>query len=245
VAVDIRRGRHREPARRQEELGTTRQVLVTGCGRSGTKYAAFVLRRLGLDVPHERLGRDGTASWPMAVHARVRPWGPGGAPPFHEVFHQVRHPLPTIASACTFKPESWRFVAEHVPCPLDAPPLLRAARYWHWWNRRAEEVATWRYRVEALPDVFDEFCARLGVAPDRGALEAVCTNVNTRALSWPHHVAEEALERLRLPYPSALRSLVQRPTPLPEVTWEDLDELDRDLCERIREQADRYGYRPG
>ena len=32
-------------------------LIVTGCGRTGTKYTAFALRRMGLDVRHERLGR--------------------------------------------------------------------------------------------------------------------------------------------------------------------------------------------
>ena len=32
-------------------------ILVTGTGRSGTHYTAVVMQKLGLDIPHEAVGR--------------------------------------------------------------------------------------------------------------------------------------------------------------------------------------------
>jgi hypothetical protein len=35
-------------------------LLITGCGRSGTHYSSALFKHLGLDLPHESVGRDGT-----------------------------------------------------------------------------------------------------------------------------------------------------------------------------------------
>jgi hypothetical protein len=132
----------------------SRLLLVTGCGRSGTKYTSFVLRRLSLDVPHERLGRDGVSAWTLGGPPVGRPYGPSGVLRFEHVFHQVRHPLHTIASATSFGAESWGYICAYTSCAPDEPVLVRAARYWLDWNERVERIASWRYRIEALPEIF-------------------------------------------------------------------------------------------
>lgn len=143
-------------------MRTRKRLLITGCGRSGTKYVTHLLRRLGLDVPHERMGADGIASWAMAVDADAVVWGVSPRDyDFEHVFHQVRDPREVIASATTFKPRSWDFICAHTPVPADDPVVLRAAKYWYYWNLEAEKIAGWRYRIDALADVFEEFCARL------------------------------------------------------------------------------------
>ena len=42
-------------------------ILVTGTGRSGTHYTAVVMQKLGLDIPHEAVGKDGASSWKHIV----------------------------------------------------------------------------------------------------------------------------------------------------------------------------------
>jgi hypothetical protein len=222
-------------------------LLVTGSGRSGTKYVCFVLRRLGLDVRHERMGRDGIASWSMAVDAERPPWGvPRSAYDFANVFHQVRHPLAAIASCTTFKDESWRFIREHVGC-TDECLLLRAAKYWLLWNERAEAGATWRYRIEDLPLVFPEFCERLGVEVDRSVLERVPTDVNTRLFGRAFHLYEHLWEGLGLdPSESgrrwtAVRGQSAGRAPL---SWDALEAVSSTWAERVRRKAIEYGYTP-
>ena len=39
------------------------RLLVTGSERSGTHYMWAMLQRLGLDVHHEGVGKDGAVSW--------------------------------------------------------------------------------------------------------------------------------------------------------------------------------------
>ena len=41
--------------------------LLTGCGRSGTRYIALLANELGRRIGHEQPGKDGIASWVMAV----------------------------------------------------------------------------------------------------------------------------------------------------------------------------------
>lgn len=84
-----------------------RRFIVTGCGRSGTKWAAQALTAAGLPCGHE-----------IVFHPRVRRpmwsrWVPGEASwlavPYLgrlggvTVVHQVRHPLDVIRSLCDIK----------------------------------------------------------------------------------------------------------------------------------------------
>jgi hypothetical protein len=222
----------------------TLRVLVTGCGRSGTRYTTFVLRRLGLDVPHERLGRDGIASWTMAVDARERPYGPPSSlVRFQQVFHQVRHPLAVIRSVETFGPDSWSFVYAHTPCRPEDPIEVRGAKYWLHWTAHADRAATWTYRVEALRDVMPELCSRLGVPYRPSVLARVPADVNTRRRGRPLHLADELAERFRLDLPAWLRDALARPTAVaPSLTWDELEAADAELAGRIRERAIGYGY---
>lgn len=79
-----------------------RKFVVTGCGRSGTAFAAQLLAGAGARVGHEKLfhpatsapsleGVDGDVSW-YAV-----PWL-GELPDEVVILHLVRHPEPTIGS---------------------------------------------------------------------------------------------------------------------------------------------------
>ena len=71
-----------------------RRFLVTGSGRSGTRYTASLLGALGLDLRHESLGSEGIVSWYVAAGADEVPYGPPSSRlVFGHVFHQVRHPL--------------------------------------------------------------------------------------------------------------------------------------------------------
>lgn len=223
-----------------------KRLLITGCGRSGTKYITHLLRRLGLDVGHERMGEDGIASWTMAVNAEVVAWGvPVRHYDFDQVFHQVRDPRQVIASAMTFKPASWSFICAHTPISPEDPILLRAAKYWYYWNLEAEKSAGWRYRIDTFRDVFEEFCERLHLSPDRRVLAQVDPDVNTRRRGRAFHLYEELCERLRCDVSPAIKRRLSGSSgaagqELP--SWEALRALDPVLTDRIRSKALEYGY---
>ena len=62
-------------------LGTMnkdKDLLIIGCGRSGTKYIASLLREMGVDIKHETPGRHGSSNWYFTPLDKMRP-GPYGA----------------------------------------------------------------------------------------------------------------------------------------------------------------------
>lgn len=182
----------------------------------------------------------------MAVDADRRPYGPPSSLcTFDQIFHQVREPMATIASATSFERESWEFICAFTPCTLDDPPLLRAAKYWLTWNEHAEQVATWRYRVEDIPSVFHEFCRRLEKPYAPLILERVSTDVNTRRHGKGLHIVEEMFERVRLDMPTTVRRslrAVPGTTRTARTSYRDLAALDAGLSARIRAKASEYGY---
>lgn len=220
------------------------RLLITGCGRSGTKYASFALQRLGLEVPHERLGRDGISSWTMAVAAESRPYGPPSSEvSFQHIFHQVREPLATITSCMTFNNESWDFICRHIECRPVAPVLIKAATYWLLWNKKAEEIATWRYRIEDFHDgVAHEICRRMGVSSNVDTIISIPRNFNTRREGRTVHFFEELFRRAGLNVPATLRATVAKPAAPECVSWGALEKADPVLCARIRAKATEYGY---
>jgi hypothetical protein len=195
---------------------TEKRILVTGCSRSGTTFMSLALSASGLDVRHENIGRDGCVSWTMAVNDTVSPWGP----PFQEgiykhIFHQVRDPLKTIASVmATELPRSWEFIQKHIPQINNYDSLLvKAVKYWIYWNRFAEAKSEMTYRIEDIAEVYGEIGNRIGYRLDPRILSRVSTTTNHRA-DYQH---------------------------VP--TWEELEAvLPTDLFIELRDQAIRYGY---
>jgi len=225
-----------------------KKVLITGCGRSGTKYITFILRRLGLDVMHEKVGRDGTASWLMAVDSTSTPWGPGRSNfEFQAILHQVRNPLAVIPSLVTFKPSSWNYIHKYIPHSEDDSVLVQAAKYWYYWNQEVEKVAHWRYRIEDFQTVFFEFCNKLDVSEDRRILSDVALDVNTRNRGILFHWYEELCERLRVrPISKVSKYLTsnieKEPNSSEILIWKQLNELDPYLATKVKHKAESYGY---
>ena len=140
-------------------------ILITGHQRSGTGYMAALCQAMGLDVGHERPGKDGISSFQYAVETdRV---------PFHSVddnkgrnhyrfdriIHVVRHPLHVIAStAFTDMNGAIEWQAKFVP--VTAPEqhgIRRAVQTYLGWNELIEEQTAELVRVEdaekAMPKI--------------------------------------------------------------------------------------------
>jgi len=188
-------------------------LLITGCGRSGTKYISMVLRRAGLDVGHEtRLGEDGIVSSFWTVDADRYPGRhvQGPQPKFDVILHQVRNPLRTISSLTTGSQKSWKWNARYIPIAEDAPALRKAADYWYYWNLLADARSDWTYNIELLEEEWEEFSRMTGITCTYGeATDGLSKNTNTR----PHI----------------------------EYTWTDIKHI-TPLYEEIRILAMSYGY---
>lgn len=192
------------------------EFLITGCARSGTHYIAKVFRLHGLEVSHEGDARYGIVSWTMAVDSDHSPWGPAANNYyFKHIFHQVRHPLKTIASVMTTEPKrSWHFICKEVPdIKLKDPLIVRAAKYWYYWNLKAESKAEMTYRLEDASSALPEMSRILGYTFDTAFLNQVPSDAGARKRK-PRHL-----------------------------TWLDLRKaLNDSLYDKIICLAERYGY---
>ncbi len=191
-------------------------LLVTGCARSGTRYTALLFSECGLDIQHEKMGRDGISCWTMAVKYQRSPWGPPvNCYKFKHIFHQVRDPLLTIASVYVCETNSWNFICQHIP-EIDRKDslLVKSAKYWYYWNLKTEEIAEITYRVEDIDQVLPELGMLLDFSFDSSFLQEIPKNINHRN--------------------GALH-----------LTWDDLKhELPSDLYEKIISLSKHYGYIP-
>jgi len=171
-------------------------IGIAACSRSATMYMVHLLWKLGLNVAHEQQGADGSVGYHLAV---IKP---------DNCLHQVRHPLKQISSNVAHR--SWGF-ADQV---MDLPDfgLLSCMRYWLTWNEMCEEFCVWRYQIENLPNIWDEFLERIGKTPC--PLPDVPINTNT----------QDKYGKFK------------------QYTWADLFNEDRQLAEAIQDKAVQYGY---
>lgn len=95
----------------KKQKGTEeKEILIVGTGRCGTHYLSRLLKDNGLDVPHERVGREGTASHWFVCDSEwypILPFTPGFKAHvgqrksdycFKNTVHLVREPCKTIQS---------------------------------------------------------------------------------------------------------------------------------------------------
>lgn len=160
--------------------------LITGSGRSGSKYISTALRQCGLDVGHERLGHDGIVSSYYCFDASSYPGHhPVPRPHFDLILHQVRHPLRSIASITTG--HSWRWTCQFLPVTPSAPLLRRACHNWLVFNEHAERQAVLTYRIESLAEAWPDLQRLLDIEADYSVIADLPTNINTRRhrqVSW-------------------------------------------------------------
>lgn len=167
---------------------TVPRFAIVGTGRSGSGFISSALRAAGVDCGHEewwgpgptpgRAGLDGDSSW-LAV-------------PFLEAFdgpvlHQVRDPLAVVRSLVGIRMFSdavhgafrW-FMFAHLP-GLTGDDVTDAMRWYVEWNRRCEESATMRYRVEDVDAaLLVDIAGRAGFNVSREEAEAALEDVGNR-----------------------------------------------------------------
>ncbi len=200
-----------------------RLLLVVSCGGGGTHYTARCLQNMGIHVGHEHVESHGYVGWPFAVgpydsHGRIV-----YKPPFHHTFHQVRDPLKVISTwinsgwASEIDHHAYIFIRGAIPeIKREDPTCVQCAKYWYYWNLRAEEISEWTYKVEDLANVINEFEERLNVNLDK----EVMLEVPKTTGRW----AEAGVGTVK-------------------VTWEYLKgNLPKDLYTNIQNMAKRYGY---
>jgi hypothetical protein len=144
------------------------RVVVLGHPRSGTGYTAHCFRQSGLAVGHEKLGRDGIASWMWAVPADPVPWGcPRGAIPLPEtVLHVLREPAACVSSVAhtEYRSEEWR--RRWIKIPEGCEHVERAVWSLFGWARLIEQShPTHTAQLENIERVVKEITGRAPAAP--------------------------------------------------------------------------------
>jgi hypothetical protein len=223
-----------------------KRVLITGCGRSGTKYISILLGRCGLEVVHERrMGKDGISSWLFGTEASTAPWGPSPADySFEHTFHLVRNPLSAIPSITTFSPAAWEYIAGHIAVEASDSPMLRSAKYWLHWNEVVEKKTEIRLKIENMPRAIAILCDRVGAPFDLSSLKEVPNDLNTRRYGSLFNIFESTCLDIGLVRNNTfLKKLLSKLRPMHDnLTWKDLRRLDLSLAERIYSKALEYGY---
>lgn len=213
--------------------------LITGCGRSGTRFIAELLRSFGCDFRHERTGGDGSACWyccllfeknvnhnapvtrcgcrfqDVRVDSQGGTTSDSGDPSLRDhyglILHQLRSPMEVIASAQTFTNGSMIYIDNKIGIRQYDDRILQAARYWVEWNRAAYRICDFSYRVEDLRLRLPEVCDLVGVRCSiRGYDEMLARRTNRR----PH----------------------------PPVSVNHIKERDMDLYRDLVETAEAFGY---
>jgi hypothetical protein len=194
------------------------RILITGHPRSGTKFTAKMLKRMGYPTSYEghRLGQKTrfVSSWKHAMpgvfeyrYFRKMQLDQD----FAKIIHQVRHPLKVIASSTTLFDLTIDHIKKYVDIPEETvhkhQPLKLCMRSWIGWNQLIEEKADWRYQLEELRDIFPEFCRQIGI-PEQ-------------------------------PMPNMGKRNTRRHG---DFTWDDLYREDEALADQVRQMAKRYGY---
>ena len=136
---------------------TDRQVLVTGCPRSGTLYMARLLKLVGVPVRHEKWRPGcGIVDWGLMAGLHLVDY----IPDFDNaiVLHQVRNPISTIESMQTMRQSSLRKLCSHSGASLEDAPLVRLAKAWLFWNAQIETFADITYRVEDIHNGSETWC---------------------------------------------------------------------------------------
>ncbi len=189
------------------------KVLITGCGRSGTRYAKDVFKVLGLDLGHEKAGRDGTVDWHLA----------GTKEGYDVIFHQVRHPLDVVRSCHTISETSWTFIKKKDKLIKEYHPIVvRCMNYWLRWNILAESTAVLTYRVEDVVDYLPRITSELGMDWNPNWLAQVS------ALPTNNH-SRRKRKKYRNRYP--------------DLEFEDLYEASPFLAYQVRRKAEEYCYK--
>ena len=160
---------------------TQKNLLITGCGRSGTKHVANFLRKAKFQVRHEQMGEGGTVSGPFVGYGtdagdipfnKFQEFGHKGGEcanqfEFEHVWHVVRHPLKVIGSlrdVMLMPVKRWAKEAFGQGIGLGKRGDFRwAIEHYLITTKLAEKISHWRFRVEDLEERYPEMAESMGL----------------------------------------------------------------------------------
>ena len=191
--------------------------VITGTGRSGTRYAAELFTRLGLPCSHQRVFSDSynLSGWKLGWDGKIGD-SSAFAAPFVDtlpettlIIHQVRDPRLVINSMIEHQhvpgqraksDKGLRFLERHVPRVMSIEGLpARAARFWTEWNLKIEKARDRSnylfhrledYSPTFLEKIFDVFETPLDRAFAEGVLRVQSKTTGGTGKTLPVNIAD-------------------------------------------------------
>lgn len=216
-----------------------KKLLITGCGRSGSKYIAACLRKAKVRVRHEQMGDDGTVSCPFVTYRSsvetvrfndFQQFGHKGRErpsEFELVWHQTRHPLKVIGSlrdVMLMPVKEWSKVVFNQPIGLGKRYDLRWAME-HYVNActMADTICKFRYKIEDISTVWPDLLKRLN-CPEVPLPDVSTTMNRSQRTIKVFKPVKELYNSIRYP------------------TIEDLYKMDKSLTKSVLKLSKKYGY---
>jgi hypothetical protein len=181
------------------------KLIITGCGRSGTKYISGLLTKAGVLCGHEvvfseQMARTGQfQERPDGMHAEASWLAAGVIDRLDEsvkIVHQVRNPVRVIRSMsgvrsfirhsdfCTFIYGKLGGLKKSKVVKRDDRYLDMCMEFWVRWNKLAEDASYRTFRVEDVNlELASELCNHVRETKAEDvylALEQTPTTTNTR-----------------------------------------------------------------
>lgn len=220
------------------EMTEPRKLLIVATGRAGTKWSARAWQKMGLDVGHEYVGKHGSVTRFFAVDGTDHPSFPNESPKnrmahqgerrsdfeFEHIWHQVRHPLTCITSlSLAFPRSAFEWYSRYIDINPKHPDIrFTAMQFWLKWNELCAEHATMSFQIEEIDHYWSHMCEELGVP--------VCE---------PPSIDRTLNRSKRWSRPFVDRKAIQA---APDLTWEDLSDIDPILAIHVEQAAKAYGY---
>jgi hypothetical protein len=147
-----------------------RKILVVGHPRTGTGYMSALLTSAGLDVGHERIGKDGISCWLFATENDNYASGISGDIKgktrkdfqFDYIIHSVKNPYTCMSSIVNVENEAKASLAyrkKHVYINDNGTRLEKAVQSFLGWHKLIEDKikADCIIQVENAPEQLKQF----------------------------------------------------------------------------------------
>ena len=143
----------------------TDKILITGCARSGTKFASYALHYCSIHMPHERnVGQHGIVSWGFFSSPKRPSFFCSDRLeeiPFAKKYLQIRNPQDCISSLMSAVPADGTW-----PYPSDILSELKRLRkkeeiatvYWILWNTKLLEYVDEYYNLDSFENILAQIC---------------------------------------------------------------------------------------
>jgi len=219
-----------------------KELLITGCGRSGTKHTANFLRKVKFKVKHEQMSDQGTVSGPFVgygtdagdiVFRQYQKFGHKSGEyanqfEFKRVWHQVRHPLKVIGSlrdVMLMPVKLWSQAAFGQDVGLGKRgDLAWAVEHYLITTKLADKAAHWMFKVEELREVYTSMADDMGIPVLEMPDVSTTMNRSQRTIKVFRPVAEVYAE-------------IQYPT-IQEIS----DVVGKSKANSVTRRIEKYGY---